>query len=127
MKIFALIAPALLCAALAACSDMTTQVLCPDRASPAVLVNVVDPSSNLSVSAEASGTWSSGTRTDSLVHVPNPASGEIMLAAYGPPGVYDVRVARPGHADWIRGGIQVAQGVCGPASAELTAQHAAGE
>lgn len=126
MKTSALIAPVLLFAALAACSDMATQVVCPDRASPAVLVNVVDPSTNTSVSSEASGTWTNGTQRDSLVHVPNTATGEIMLAAYGPPGVYEVRVVRPGHPVWVRGNIVVTQGVCGPQSADLTAVHTAG-
>lgn len=125
MKTSALIAPVLLCAALSACSDTATQVVCPDRASPAVVVRVVDPFTNASVSAEASGTWTSGTRSDSLVHVPSAATGEILLAAYGPPGTYEVRVVRPGHPVWVRGGIVVTQGLCGPQSADLTAVHAA--
>lgn len=127
MKRFARFAPALLCAALAGCSDLSTQVVCPDRATPAVVVNVVDPVSNTTVSREATGTWTNGTMRDSMVHVPSQTSGEIVLAAYGPPGVYEVRVSRPGHPDWVRGNIQVGQGLCGPAGPELVATHGAGE
>jgi hypothetical protein len=102
-------------------------VVCPDRASPALLVNVLDPVTLASVAPQATGRWSTGAMSDSLVHVINPASGQVMLAAYGPPGLYTVRVSRPGLPDWVRGDIMVEEGVCGPRGAELTVQHASGE
>jgi len=109
----------------AACSDVSTQVVCSGTVRPSVMVNVVDPASNTSVSREASGTWSTGTLGDSLRHVQG-EGGDVLLAAFGPSGTYLVRVARPGHADWIRGDVVVQKGVCGPEPAALTAQHATG-
>jgi hypothetical protein len=112
------------CAALAACSASTpVQVVCPGEVRPSVLVNVVDAETSASVSLEASGTWTSGTLADSLRHV-QVDGGLVMLAAFGPPGRYVVRVARPGRVDWVHAGFIVPEGACGPEAAELTATHA---
>jgi hypothetical protein len=120
MKIFALLAPAALGLALVACDDSATSVVCPGLAGPSLVVSVVDAQTGLSVTGLASGTWSMGTFSDSLRHYPQPG-GDTVLAAFGPPGVYEVRVVRPGHADWVRTGVEVAEGRCGPARADVTA------
>lgn len=120
MKISALLAPVALCMALAACDDMSTSVVCPGLAGPSLVVSVVDAQTGLSVTGLASGTWTTGVLSDSLRHYPEPG-GDTVLAAFGPPGVYEVRVVRPGHEDWVRTGVQVAEGRCGPARADVTA------
>jgi hypothetical protein len=120
MKIFALLAPAVLCITLAACDDSATSVVCPGDAGPSVVVSVLDAQTGQSVTAQASGTWTVGTVSDSLRHYPE-AGGGMVLAAFGPPGTYEVRVVRPGHEDWIASGIQVSAGQCGPARANVTA------
>jgi hypothetical protein len=119
MKTFAPLAPALLCLGLAACSDLSTSVVCPADPGPSLVVHVVDAVSGLSVSEQASGSWTSGAMSDSLHHVP---SGDaVVLAAFGPPGMYQVRVVRPGHADWVANDVVVGEGQCGPARFEFTA------
>lgn len=123
MKIFARPAAALLCLALGACSDDALSVVCPGAIRPSLLVNVVDSLSGQSIAAEVSGRWSMGTVGDSLRHLqPSTAEGVVLLAAYGPPGAYDVRVARAGHPDWVRRGIVVEEGSCGPDARDLVAQ-----
>lgn len=126
MKTFARAAPALLCLALAACDDAATSVVCPGVAGPSLVVNVVDAFSGQSVTEQASGWWTagtlSGTITDSLRHVPSDAGdGTTLLAAFGPPGTYQVLVVRPGHEDWVRSDVQVSEGRCGPTRATVTA------
>src|SRR5687767_14409190 len=98
MKTFARPAAALLLLALAACSDNALSVVCPGQERPSLLVNVLDSISGESVATESRGWWTMGGVTDSLRHLqPNTAEGAVLLAAYGPPGTYDVRVVRPGH------------------------------
>jgi uncharacterized membrane protein YeaQ/YmgE (transglycosylase-associated protein family) len=120
MKNFARLAPILLCLLLGACSDSATSVVCPGDLGPAVVVNVVDGLSGASVTQQASGTWTSGTRSDSLRHVVQ-ADSTVVLAAYGPPGIYQVRVVRAGHVDWVSGDVMVPEGRCGPARSNVTA------
>lgn len=120
MKIFALLASAALCITLAACDDMSTSVVCPGVTGPSVVVSVLDAQTGQSVTAQASGTWTTGALSDSLRHYPEPG-GDTVLAAFGPPGTYQVRVVRPGHEDWIASGVQVSEGRCGPARANVTA------
>lgn len=123
MKNFALLAPSLLCLFAGACSDAAVSVVCPGEPPPSVLVNVVDATSGQSVSHEATGWWTTGTVSDSLRHVqPTNPDGPVRLAAFGPPGTYEVRVVRPGHADWVRSNIVVVQGTCGPDGEDLIAQ-----
>lgn len=123
MKTSALLAPLVLCLALGACDDTATSVVCPAEPGPSLLISVVDAVSGESVAPEASGWWTSGAVSDSLRHVSAQAqAGVTLLAAYGPPGLYDVRVQRPGRMDWVRTGIQVPPGTCGPVRTELTAQ-----
>lgn len=123
MKNRPLLLSALLCLGMGACDDAAFSVVCPGEALPSLLVNVVDSVSGESVSHEASGWWTTGAVTDSLRHVrPSNVDGAVRLAAYGPPGTYEVRVVHPGHPDWVRGNIQVVQGTCGPAAQDLVAQ-----
>lgn len=120
MKIFARLAPLLLCLPLGACSDSSTSVVCPGELGPAVVVNVVDSFSGASVTRQASGSWTSGTRSDSLRHFVQ-SDSTVVLAAFGPPGIYQLRVIRPGHLDWVSGDVVVAEGRCGPARSMVTA------
>jgi hypothetical protein len=126
MKIFALLAPALLCLGLGACSDLSTSLVCPARSGPSLVVYVLDAQSGLSVSDQASGSWSSGGMSDSLHHW-RAEDGSTALAAFGPAGTYQVRVVRPGHADWVREDVVVTRGQCGPARAEFAATLTATE
>lgn len=121
MKITATLAPAL-CLALAAC-DQSLSFVCPDSEQPAILLQVVDAGTHESVAAEANGWWTVGAVTDSLRHVQR-AGGVMELAAYGPSGVYQIRVLRPGHAEWTRANLVVAESACGPATVRLTAMPA---
>jgi hypothetical protein len=123
MKTYARPAAALLYLALGACSDSPLSVVCGGGLRPSVLVNVLDSISGQSAAAQARGWWTSGTLTDSLRHVPPTTSeGAVMLAAYGPPGLYDVRVEVAGRPEWIASGVVVAEGSCGPDARDLVAQ-----
>lgn len=121
MKISALLAPALLCMGLGACSDTSTSLVCPGSSGPSLVVYVVDAQSGRSVAMQASGWWTSGAATDSLRHVPSATGEDTVLAAFGPAGTYQVRVARAGHTEWVRDDVVVTRGECGPARAEFTA------
>ncbi|HEX2078612.1 MAG TPA: hypothetical protein VHG08_12910 [Longimicrobium sp.] len=118
MKISATLAPAL-CLALAAC-DQSLSFVCPDSEQPAILLQVVDAGTQESVAAETTGWWTVGEVTDSLRHVRR-TEAVTELAAYGPSGVYQIRVLRPGHAEWTRTNVVVAESACGPATVRLTA------
>jgi hypothetical protein len=121
MKISATLAPAL-CLVLAAC-DQSLSFVCPDSQQPAVLLQVIDQNTQQSVAAEARGWWTVGAETDSLRHVQR-TEGAVELAAYGPPGVYQLRVQRPGHQEWVRANLVVAGSECGPATVRITAMIA---
>jgi hypothetical protein len=123
MKNHARLAAALLCLALGACADSALSVVCPGEPRPALLITVLDAKSRASVTLEARGWWSTGTAAwDSMRHVPSPAEGGgVVLAAFGPPGIYDVRVERLGYADWNRSGIVVTEGPCGPSPKDIVA------
>lgn len=103
--------------ALAGCSDSAVTLVCPGG--PSVVVNVVEGPTGSSVAAAATGTWSVGELTDSLRHVT--VEGTTRLAAYGPPGTYNLLVQRPGFASWRAQGVVVPDDECGPRRAELTA------
>jgi hypothetical protein len=119
-----LLAPAVLSLVLGACADLSTSIVCPDVERPAVVLTVVDAETGASVAAQSIGTWTTGTLSDSLRHVAS-VDGREYLAAYGPPGVYDVSVVRPGGSPWVRRGIAVQQGNCGPSPTQVTAMIAA--
>jgi hypothetical protein len=119
MKIFALLAPAL-CLALAACDDVALSLVCPDEQQPSVVVGVLDPATGESVAAEAHGWYTVGGVTDSLRHQVR-VEGMPQLVAFGPPGVYQLRVQRPGHTEWVRSNLVVEQADCGPATVRVFA------
>lgn len=102
-----------------ACNDMAVNAVCPDAASPAIVVRVVDGPTQQRVDMQVTGTWATGTLGDSLRHLG--AGTERYLGAIGPAGTYTVRVQRPGSAVWTRGGIVVPGATCGPQTQELTA------
>jgi hypothetical protein len=119
MKIPALLAPAL-CLALAGCDDVALSVVCPQDPQPSVVVGVLDPGTGESAAREAHGFYTVAGVTDSLRHVLLP-DGEPQLMAFGPPGVYQVRVIRPGHTEWVKADLQVQPAECGPATVRLVA------
>ena len=124
MKSFATLAPAL-CLALAAC-DQSLSFVCPQSQQPAVLLQVIDGTTQQFVADQASGWYTVGTVTDSLRHTQRPRGAESIesntqLAAFGPPGVYELRVQRPGHVDWVRSNLVVGASECGPATVRITA------
>ncbi|HEX8317059.1 hypothetical protein [Longimicrobium sp.] len=105
--------------AASACNDMAVNAVCPDVASPAVLIRVVDGPTQQRVDMQVTGRWETGTLGDSLRHLG--AGSERYLAAIGPAGTYTVTVGRPGSAVWTRSGIVVPGATCGPQTQELTA------
>lgn len=117
MKIPALLAPAL-CLVLAACNDVALTVVCPREQQPSVVVGVIDPGTGESVAAESNGWFTVAGVTDSLRHAVR-AEGVPQLFAFGPPGVYQVRVQRPGHAEWVQRNLLVESAECGPATVRL--------
>lgn len=118
MKILPLLALAL-CLGLSACNDVAIALSCPPSQLPSVVVSVLDPLSGSSVAAEARGWWTVNGSTDSLRHM----SGESFsqLAAFGPAGMYTLRVERAGYADWEQSNVIVTQDECGPATVHVTA------
>lgn len=119
MKIFALLAPAL-CLALAGCDDVALSVVCPPERQPSVVVGVFNADGE-PVAHEAKGWFTVSGRTDSLRHTLRTPEVQ-QLSAYGPAGVYDVRVQRPGSPDWVISDLVVEDAECGPATRRLTAQ-----
>lgn len=119
MKISALLAPAL-CLALAGCDDAALSVVCPGVLQPSLVVGVFDDKGE-SVAHEARGWFTVGAVTDSLRHSQRTAD-LVQLVAYGPPGVYQVRVERPGSPDWVIADLEVGNTECGPATRRLTAE-----
>jgi hypothetical protein len=104
--------------AVGACDDSATNVVCPNAATPAVLVRVVDGFTQQRVELQVTGTWSTGAVSDSLRHLGTGA--ERYLGAFGPAGTYTVRLQRPGSVAWELGGIVVPDAICGPQTQELT-------
>jgi hypothetical protein len=119
MKISTLLAPAL-CLALAACNDVSLSLVCPDEAQPSVVVGVVDGITRSSAAAESQGWFTVNGTTDSLRHGVR-IEGVPQLFAFGPPGVYQVRIQRPGHMDWVQSNVIVQDSRCGPATVWLEA------
>ena len=121
MKSIALLAPAL-CLALAGCDDVALSLVCPDVLQPSVVVGVFDADGQ-PVAHQARGWYTVGGVTDSLRHTARTVDVQ-QLSAYGPPGVYDLRVQRPGSPDWVISNLVVEDSECGPATRRLTAQLA---
>jgi hypothetical protein len=119
MKISALLVPAL-CLALAGCNDLSVSLVCPDEAQPSVVVGVVDLNTRASAASESHGTFTVAGVTDSLRHGVR-IEGVPQLFAFGPPGVYQIRVQRAGHADWVQDNVMVHASQCGPATVSLEA------
>jgi hypothetical protein len=105
--------------AVGACDDSATNVLCPDSATPAVVVRVVDGLTEQRMEMQVTGTWTTGAVGDSLRHLGSTA--DRYLGAFGPAGTYTVRLQGPGFVAWERGGIVVPDAICGPQTQGLTA------
>lgn len=119
MKIATRLAPAL-CLALAACNDVALSVVCPDEQQPSVAVGVLDGITRASATDESRGWFTVGGVTDSLRHGVR-VEGVPQLYAFGPAGVYQVRVQRTGHVDWVQSDVVVRESRCGPATVTLEA------
>lgn len=117
MKILTLLVP---CLALAACNDVALTLVCPDEQQPSVAVGVVDGITRASATDEAHGWFTVGGVTDSLRHGVR-VEGVPQLYAFGPPGVYQVHVQRPGHMDWVQSNVVVQGARCGPSTVTLEA------
>jgi hypothetical protein len=119
MKIPVLLAPAL-CLSLAACDDVALSFACPEEPSPSVVIGVFDAGTGEAVAGDASGWYTVNGMTDSLRHEVR-VGGIPQLFAFGPPGVYQVRVQRTGHSEWVMSDLVVQQSECGPATVRVTA------
>lgn len=117
MKILTLLVP---CLALAACNDVALSFVCPDEQQPSVAVGVLDGITRASATDESRGWFTVGGVTDSLRHGVR-VEGVPQLYAYGPPGVYQVLVQRPGHVDWVQSNVVVQGARCGPNTVTLEA------
>ena len=119
MKISTVLGPAL-CLALAGCNDVAMSVVCPDTASPSLVVGVLDGITRSYATAESQGWFTVNGRTDSLRHAVK-VEGVPQLFAFGPPGLYQVRVQRHGYVYWVQNNVVVLDGRCGPATVRLEA------
>lgn len=119
MKISTLLAPAL-CLALAGCDDAPLSMVCPGALQPSVVVNVFD-AAGTPITRQARGWYTVGATTDSLRHR-NPGDGSTQLAAFGPIGVYQLRVQPTGHAELSLPNIRVEEGACGPGTRYIDVQ-----
>ena len=113
MKISTLLAPAL-CLALAGCEDMALSVVCPGEPQPSVVVNVLD-AEGLPVSHPTTGWFTVGVTTDSM-RQRNIGDGATRLAAFGPIGMYQLRVLPAGLPEVLLSNVHVEEGACGPAT-----------
>lgn len=104
---------------LGACQENPVQWVCPSVPNPAVAVFVVDAVGGGSLVAQATGWYSAGSRQDSLRH--RVTSEGDHLAAFGEAGAYDITVEVDGHTPWLRRGVEVPQGICGPGTVRLQA------
>lgn len=113
MKISTLLAPAL-CLALAGCDDMALSVVCPGEPQPSVVVNMLD-ADGLPVSHPTRGWFTVGVTTDSM-RQRSIGDGATRLAAFGPVGMYQLRVLPDGQAEVALPNVRVDEGACGPAT-----------
>jgi hypothetical protein len=114
-----MLAALLAAVAVGACDDSATNVVCPDAATPAVVVRVVDGVTQQRMELLVTGSWTTGAARDSLRHLG--AGAERYLAAFGPAGTYTIHLRRPGYAAWELGGIVVPDATCGPQTQEISA------
>ena len=126
--------PALLAGVLAACSDLTTSLVCPGEPDPALQIAVLDAATSEPITTTAHGTFTVGTWSDSLRHgasralavpvagqsdSPPPDPGAASrLHAFGPPGAYRVSVRHDGYASWTTS-VQVSPDMCDVGTVEL--------
>ena len=127
--------PALVAGVLAACSDLSTSVVCPGEPDPALQIAVLDAATSESITTTAHGTFTVGTLSDSLRHgasralvvpvagqsdSPPPDPGAASrLHAFGPPGSYQVSVSHDGYASWSTR-VQVTPDMCDVGTVELS-------
>ena|SRR5687768_1315196 len=125
---------ALLAGVLAACSDLSTSLVCPGEPDPALQIAVLDAATSASITTTARGTFTVGTLSDSLRHGASraltvPVAGQsdspppdpgaaTRLHAFGPPGSYQVSVSHDGYAGWSTS-VQVSPDMCDVGTVEL--------
>jgi|GEM_PF-5028865 len=120
MKISALLAAPFLCLALAGCNDLAVSVVCPSEPRPSVVLSMFDAAGQ-PVAHPAQGWYTVGVTTDSLRHH-NRGHGATQLAAFGPVGVYELRVLFTGLPELKMPNVVVEAGECGPGTRYLDVQ-----
>ena len=114
MKIPALLAPAL-CLALAACDDVALSLPAPASRQPSVVVGVFDAAPASPWPPTPRGWYTVGGVTDSM-RQRNIGDGATRLAAFGPIGMYQLRVLPAGLPEVSLSNVYVDEGACGPAT-----------
>jgi hypothetical protein len=77
---------------------------------PALAVYVRDSATGLYAASGSTASAVSGSYTDRQVVAANPALDTIPVSlAPDRAGTYEVRISKPGYADWTKGGIVVEQ------------------
>jgi len=103
-------------AALVGCSP--ANIVCPQIAAPAILLEVREDGTGAPAANGARGVVEDGGYVDSLRVVgwsgpPAPETELYMAAAFDRPGTYSVRLEKAGYQTWIRTNIVVGTDDCG--------------
>jgi hypothetical protein len=114
-----------LCLALAGCDDVALSVVCRGEPHPSLVMSVFD-AAGTAVTHQSQGWYTVGATTDSLRHRA-PEEGVTQLVAFGPAGVYQLRVRAAGVPELRMPNVLVEDGDCGPATRYLDVQLPMGE
>jgi hypothetical protein len=101
-------------------------VVCPGVVSRAIEVEVRDARTGAPAAAGALGIAREGSFADTLRVVgwmthPDPETAHLLGGAEERPGLYAVRVEKPGYLPWERSGVRAQRGPCGVVTARLQA------
>lgn len=123
MRLLSLLAGGLLPTLVLAGCDFGNPI-CPAVAEPAVIVEVRSAATGAPEAKNASGVLVDGTYTDSLRVTEETGEGIPLALAGGfeRAGTYTVRIEKPGFEAWVRDGVEVDEGECGPKTERLTAR-----
>lgn len=112
-------------AIIAACTDSTGGVSCPDVAIPGIRVLVVDSATNNLAGRNASIVAKSATYTDSVSSTQTALSDGpygLVYSRYAA-GSYTLTVRQSGYRDWVQSGIVVSRvDVCSLETVNVTAR-----
>jgi len=112
-------------AALSGCSP--ANVVCPQIAAPAILLEVREAGTGAPAANGAKGAVQDGAYVDSLrvvgwLGTPSPETELLMAAAFDRPGTYSITLEKAGYQTWIRAGIVVGTDDCGTQQAQFATQ-----